>query len=192
MAEEKPEKNKEEAEQKDQEEEEDTAVEELQASMTDGGEKPLGDEKAAEEPEEEPGPEKPVVKHEGRYYGTGRRKEAVARVWVTAGEGKIIINDKPAEEYFMNRHSWLQPVKAPLECVNFEEKINVWATVDGGGKTGQADAIKLGVARALVDMDENARHWLHSAGHMTRDDRATERKKINQPGARAKSQVSKR
>ncbi len=190
MAEEKPEKDEEKAE--ENEEEQSSEVEELQASMTDGEEEQLGDEEVSEEEEEDTGPEKPVVKHDGRFYGTGRRKEAVARVWVEAGDGNISINDKPAEEYFMNRPAWLQTINAPLQCVNFEEKIDVTATVDGGGKTGQADAVRLGVARALVDMDENARHWLHSSGYMTRDDRAKERKKINQPGARAKSQVSKR
>lgn len=177
----------EEASTEESEEAESTEAEELVDSMTDGEEEEL------ESPEEESGSEeKPVVKHEGRYYGTGRRKEAVARVWVQAGSGNIILNDKPADEYFMNRPAWLQAIKSPLECIDFEDKVDVWATLEGGGKTGQADAVKLGIARALVDMDENARYWLHSEGYMTRDDRELERKKINQPGARAKSQVSKR
>jgi small subunit ribosomal protein S9 len=145
-----------------------------------------------EEAEEEKGPEKPIVKHEGRFYGTGRRKQAVARVWVEAGEGNITVNDKPLEDYFMNRAIWLNDATEPLECVDMEEKIDVVATLEGGGKTGQAGALKLGIARALVEMDHNARHWLHADGLMTRDDRAVERKKINQPGARAKAQVSKR
>lgn len=144
-----------------------------------------------EEDEEEP-PSQPTVDTDGRFYGTGRRKEAVARVWVEAGSGNITVNGNDLGTYFSNRAKWTEAVRGPLECLDMEDAIDVWATADGGGLTGQADAIELGLARALVDMDENARHWLRPEGHLTRDDREVERKKINQPGARAKSQVSKR
>jgi len=144
-----------------------------------------------EEAEEEP-PDRPVVPGEGRFYGTGRRKEAVARVWIEAGSGDIDVNGHALEEYFSNRARWTESVRGPLKCLGFEDQIDVRATAEGGGLTGQADALELGIARALVEMDENARHWLRPEGHLTRDDREVERKKINQPGARAKSQVSKR
>lgn len=142
--------------------------------------------------EDEDAQEKPIVKSDGRYYGTGRRKEAVARVWIEEGNGNITVNDSALDDYFNNRRKWTKAAQEPLECLGFEEDINIIAYTKGGGLTGQADAIKLGVARALCEMDDNARSWLRSDGHLTRDDRQVERKKINQPGARAKQQVSKR
>ncbi len=143
------------------------------------------------EPEEETVPD-PVVKHEGKFYGTGRRKNSVARVWITAGTGKFVVDGIQLEDYFDGRQRWVQEPLKPLKELEFEDKIDVTANAKGGGKTGQAEAIKLGVARALVDMDENARKPLHDEGHLTRDERNVERKKVNQPGARAKAQVSKR
>ncbi len=143
------------------------------------------------EPEEETVPD-PVVKHEGKFYGTGRRKNSVARVWITAGTGKFEVDGSSLEDYFDGRRRWVSEPLKPLEELEFEDKIDVTANAKGGGKTGQAEAIKLGVARALVDMDENARKPLHAEGHLTRDERNVERKKVNQPGARAKAQVSKR
>ncbi|MFB6226763.1 MAG: 30S ribosomal protein S9 [bacterium] len=145
-----------------------------------------------EAPEEDQTPTRPVVKSDQQYYGTGRRKESVARVWIEAGDGSITVNDQSADQYFQNRAKWTKAVKSPLETLDFLDDIDVWATAEGGGLTGQADAVKLGIARALVEMDENARSWLKDDGHLTRDDREVERKKINQPGARAKQQVSKR
>lgn len=165
----------------DEDVEEDEELEEIETAMAGEG----------EEDEEEP-PSQPTVESEGRFYGTGRRKEAVARVWVEAGSGNITVNGNDLGTYFSNRAKWTEAVRGPLECLDMEDAIDVWATAEGGGLTGQADAIELGLARALVDMDENARHWLRPEGHLTRDDREVERKKINQPGARAKSQVSKR
>lgn len=161
--------------------EEDEDIEEVETSMEEG-----------DSEEEEDTQTKPIVKSDGEYYGTGRRKEAVARVWIEAGSGEITVNDQDVDQYFQNRKKWTMAVRAPLETVDFEGEIDIWATAEGGGLTGQADAVKLGVARALCEMDENARSWLRSDGHLTRDDREVERKKINQPGARAKQQVSKR
>ncbi len=137
-------------------------------------------------------PADPLVKHDGTFYGTGRRKRSIARVWITAGSGTFIVDGRELKDYFDNRARWIFEALEPLECLGFEEKIDVKANLKGGGKTGQAGAFKLGLARALVEMDPNARPPLHSAGQLTRDDRKVERKKINQPGARAKAQVSKR
>lgn len=170
----------EENEANEENEEREEEIEEVETSMSEG------------EPEEdEDVREKPVVS-EGEYYGTGRRKESVARVWIEPGSGDLTVNDQDVSDYFSNRRKWTKAVEAPLDCLDFEEDIDVRATTSGGGLTGQADSLKLGIARALVEMDENAKTWLRSEGHLTRDDRQVERKKINQPGARAKQQVSKR
>jgi small subunit ribosomal protein S9 len=164
----------------DNETQDDSQIEEVETSMSEG------------EEDEDETRQRPVVKSDDTYYGTGRRKEAVARVWIEEGNGTITINDTPVDQFFNNRQKWINATKAPLESVGFSEDIDVWATTEGGGLTGQADAVKLGVARALVNMDQNAKSWLRPDGHLTRDDREVERKKINQPGARAKQQVSKR
>lgn len=179
----------EEDEQVEAEEADSEELEEIETAMSE--EQDVEDGEGLEDEEEEP-PSQPVVKSEGRFYGTGRRKESVARVWIESGSGEVRINDTSLEAYFSSRPKWTEAVRAPLECVGMEDQVDVWATADGGGLTGQADALQLGVARALVEMDENARYWLRPEGHLTRDDREVERKKINQPGARAKSQVSKR
>ncbi len=156
-------------------------VEDLESAMTDGD---------GEEEDEEPDP--PVIRHEGEFYGTGRRKTSVARVWIEAGDGSITVNGQPADQYFQNRPRWTHQYRGPLQELGFESDLDVRATLEGGGKTGQAGALQLGIARALVEMDENARAFLRPPGYLTRDDRQVERKKMNQPGARAKSQVSKR
>lgn len=168
---------------------EDEELEEIEESMTEGEDSESIDE---DEEEEDTEPTKPVVKHDGEFYGTGRRKESVARVWIEAGDGDMTVNDDNVEHYFNNRAAWVKTVRQPLKELGFEDDIDVWATLEGGGLTGQADALKLGLARALVEMDENARTFLKQEGHLTRDSREQERKKINQPGARAKQQVSKR
>lgn len=160
-------------------------VEEVETAMEEG-------EEGEAEDEDEVTYDEPVVKSEGTFYGTGRRKESVARVWIEAGNGNITVNETDASSYFNNRVKWINSVNSPLECVEFEDDIDVWATAEGGGLTGQSEALQLGIARALVDMDPNARGKLKPEGHLTRDDRQVERKKINQPGARAKNQVSKR
>jgi small subunit ribosomal protein S9 len=126
-----------------------------------------------------------------RAYGTGRRKSSVARVWLQPGEGKIQVNDRPVDEFFT--HPTLKMLLAqPLKVVGLEGKYNVMATVSGGGSTGQAGAIRLGIARALVRVDEAMRTALKKAGLLTRDPRVKERKKYGQKGARARFQFSKR
>ncbi len=126
-----------------------------------------------------------------RAYGTGRRKSSVARVWLQPGAGKIQVNERPVDEFFA--HPTLKMLLAqPLKIVGQEAKYDVVASVSGGGSTGQAGAIRLGIARALVQVDAALRGALKKAGLLTRDPRAKERKKYGQKGARARFQFSKR
>jgi small subunit ribosomal protein S9 len=125
------------------------------------------------------------------YYGTGRRKSAVARVFAKTGSGRIIVNNKPVEEYF-GRKTDQMVVRQPLELVSLGEKIDVVVTVTGGGPSGQAGAIRHGLTRALIVLDENLRQPLRRAGYVTRDAREVERKKVGLHGARRRPQYSKR
>ncbi len=127
---------------------------------------------------------------EERIYATGRRKTSVARVWVTPGTGKITVNRKAGDEYFDTAR--IMVVRQPLELVESVGTFDVWATVKGGGITGQAGALSHGIARALVAADEELRKPLRKAGHLTRDARMVERKKYGRPGARKRFQFSKR
>jgi small subunit ribosomal protein S9 len=126
-----------------------------------------------------------------RYYGTGRRKASVARVWLQSGAGKIEVNARPVDEFFP-RQTLKMILTQPLKVAGVEGKYDVVATVDGGGITGQAGAIRLGIARALLHLDDSTRSPLKKAGLLTRDPRAKERKKYGQKGARARFQFSKR
>jgi len=126
-----------------------------------------------------------------RAYGTGRRKSSVARVWLSPGEGKIQVNDRPVDEFFQ-RPTLKMVIAQPFKVVGLEGKYDVLASVSGGGSTGQAGAIRLGIARALVRADETMRTALKKAGLLTRDPRVKERKKYGQRGARARFQFSKR
>ena len=123
--------------------------------------------------------------------GTGRRKTAVARVYLREGDGKITINDKALEEYFKDPLCQFI-VKQPLDVTDNLTKFDVVITVCGGGQSGQAGACRHGIARALVEVDEANRAALHANGFMTRDPRMVERKKYGQKGARRKFQFSKR
>jgi small subunit ribosomal protein S9 len=125
------------------------------------------------------------------YYGTGRRKSAVARVFAKTGSGRILVNNKPVEEYF-GRKTDQMVVRQPLELVSLGEKIDVVVTVTGGGPSGQAGAIRHGLTRALIVLDENLRQPLRRAGYVTRDAREVERKKVGLHGARRRPQYSKR
>ncbi len=124
-------------------------------------------------------------------YGTGRRKSSVARVWLRPGEGKLLVNDRPVDEFFP-RPTLKMLLAQPLKVVGVEGKFDVMANVSGGGASGQAGAIRLGIARALVQLDETTRTGLKKAGLLTRDPRVKERKKYGQRGARARFQFSKR
>ncbi len=125
------------------------------------------------------------------YQGTGRRKKSVARVQIVPGEGKIIINGRPAEDYFKTAtHQIL--VKQPLELTKMTGRFDIFANVNGGGVSGQAGAIRLGLARALLKADPNLRPFLKKAGYLTRDPRMKERKKYGLKKARKAPQFSKR
>src|SRR5690625_4799167 len=116
-------------------------------------------------------------------YGTGRRKTAAARVFLRLGSGQITINKRPLDEYF-GRETSRMIVPQPLKLVEREDNLDAFVTVAGGGATGQAGAIRHGIARALVEYDETLRSPLRKAGFITRDDRAVERKKVGLHKAR--------
>jgi small subunit ribosomal protein S9 len=124
-------------------------------------------------------------------YGTGRRKSSAARVFLRKGSGSIVVNGKPLDEFF-GRETSRMIVRQPLELTQNIEKFDVLATVEGGGTTGQAGAIRLGIARALVEYDESLKGELRKAGFMTRDAREVERKKVGLHKARRATQFSKR
>lgn len=124
-------------------------------------------------------------------WGLGRRKTAVARVRIAKGEGNILINKRPADEYFTEEED-RKAIRAPLVATETAGQYNVWANVQGGGSTGQAGAVLLGVARALVEAEPELEHTLRAGGYLTRDARMVERKKYGQRGARRRYQYSKR
>ncbi|MBU0517837.1 30S ribosomal protein S9 [bacterium] len=126
-----------------------------------------------------------------KYYATGRRKTSIARVWLTPGEGEMIVNGKEFNDYF-GREVLRLLVEQPFEAVSATGKFNVSATVKGGGKSGQAGAMLLGIARALVEYDPELRSVLKKQKFLTRDPREKERMKCGQPGARKRYQYSKR
>ena len=126
-----------------------------------------------------------------QYYGTGRRKSAIARVYATSGTGKITINKKAIEDYF-GRKTDQMVSRQPLECVQMESKFDVNVIVKGGGPSGQAGAIRHGLTRALMVYDETLRPALRKAGFVTRDSRIVERKKVGLHKARKRPQYSKR
>jgi small subunit ribosomal protein S9 len=126
-----------------------------------------------------------------RFYGTGRRKTSVARVWIRPGAGRIVVNRRAFEDYFP-RETLRMIIAQPLEVTATAGQFDVFATVGGGGPTGQAGAVRHGLSRALARFDEKFRVPLKKAGLLTRDPRMRERKKYGQPGARQKFQYSKR
>jgi small subunit ribosomal protein S9 len=125
------------------------------------------------------------------FQGTGRRKRSIARVKVTLGEGKITVNKRPLEEYF-GRQTLQQIVRQPLEATQSLSRFNIDVKVEGGGTSGQAGALRHGIARALVEMDESLRDVLRKAGLLTRDPREKESKKYGRKRARKRFQFSKR
>ncbi len=127
----------------------------------------------------------------GFYWGTGRRKSSVARVRLKPGEGKIIVNKKDMNDFFVLKQDQIA-VMAPLKAIDGEKKFDVHINVKGGGTTGQAGASLLGIARALKEYDENLLQTLRDGGYLTRDSRMVERKKPGQCGARRSFQFSKR
>ncbi|WP_298772815.1 30S ribosomal protein S9 [uncultured Shewanella sp.] len=126
-----------------------------------------------------------------QYYGTGRRKTSTARVFAKVGTGNIIVNQQPLDQYF-GRETARMVVRQPLELVEMTDKLDIYVTVKGGGNTGQAGAIRHGITRALMQLDEALRPSLRAAGFVTRDARKVERKKVGLRKARRKPQFSKR
>lgn len=128
---------------------------------------------------------------EGLLHAIGKRKTAVARIWIKPGTGQMNINKRPADQY-LNRESDRETVMEPLILTDLRDKFDIQINVRGGGPSGQAGAIRHGISRALVDLDSGLRETLKKAGLLTRDSRMKERKKYGQPGARARFQYSKR
>jgi small subunit ribosomal protein S9 len=125
------------------------------------------------------------------YYATGRRKNAIARTWLTPGKGEIIVNEMPIEAYFTVETSKIT-LKQPLIITNNVENFNIKVKVKGGGLSGQAGAVRHGITKALILADPDLRSVLKKAGFIKRDPRVKERKKYGQKGARARFQFSKR
>jgi small subunit ribosomal protein S9 len=126
------------------------------------------------------------------YWGTGRRKAAVARVRLVPGEGKLVVNGKDGALYFQFNTAYLSATKAPLETLGLEGSYDILVNAHGGGLTGQSDAVKLGVARALCELSPENRKPLKVEGYLTRDPRCKERKKYGLHKARKAPQYSKR
>jgi small subunit ribosomal protein S9 len=126
------------------------------------------------------------------YWGTGRRKSAVARVRLVPGTGQLIVNGRAGDSYFNYNSGYLSAAKAPLETLGLENEYDILVNAHGGGLTGQADSIRLGVARALCELDPDNRSPLKIEGYLTRDPRAKERKKYGLHKARKAPQYSKR
>jgi small subunit ribosomal protein S9 len=126
-----------------------------------------------------------------QYYGTGRRKTAVARVFLRAGSGKFIVNDKPIDTFF-TRETGRMVVRQPLELTQHTTTFDILVNVTGGGESGQAGAVRHGITRALIDYDATLKSALSNAGFVTRDAREVERKKVGFRKARRRKQFSKR
>lgn len=149
--------------------------------------KPSGESKAASSPEKK----EPKLDKQGRAYATGRRKNAVARVWIKPGSGKVTVNGKEQSIYF-SRQTHLLILNQPFLIVDRVGRFDVMATVTGGGLSGQAGAVRHGIARALENFDPALRPPLKKAGMMTRDSRIVERKKVGKHKARRTKQWAKR
>ena len=126
-----------------------------------------------------------------QYYGTGRRKSSSARVYLKPGKGEIMINSRPDEQYF-GRETSRRIIRQPLQATELDSKFDLNIVVKGGGMNGQAGAIQLGIARALLKYDQELRPSLRQGGFLTRDAREVERKKVGLRKARKKEQFSKR
>lgn len=125
------------------------------------------------------------------YYGTGRRKTAVARVFLKSGSGKFMVNDKPVDEFF-SRETGRMVVRQPLDLTQHASTFDIMVNVTGGGESGQAGAVRHGITRALIEYDATLKQVLSNAGFVTRDAREVERKKVGLHKARRRKQFSKR
>jgi small subunit ribosomal protein S9 len=128
---------------------------------------------------------------EEQFYGTGKRKTAVARVWMRPGNGQMTINKKPVEQYLVRESDRMLTIE-PLKITDMADKFDIYVNVNGGGISGQAGAIRHGISRALILADPKLRDSVKKEGFLTRDSRMKERKKYGQPGARKRFQYSKR
>ena len=126
-----------------------------------------------------------------QYYGTGRRKTAIARVFLRTGSGKFVVNDKPVDEFF-SRETGRMVVRQPLELTQHTTTFDILVNVEGGGESGQAGAVRHGITRALIEYDATLKPALSNAGFVTRDAREVERKKVGLHKARRRKQFSKR
>lgn len=126
-----------------------------------------------------------------QYIATGRRKNSIARVRILPGEGKMLVNSRPMDNYF-SRESHRLIIMQPIELANLDKKLDIYAKVEGGGTSGQAGALRHGIARALVKMNEGLKSVLKKAGFLTRDSRMRERKKYGRKRARRRFQYTKR
>lgn len=126
-----------------------------------------------------------------QYYGTGRRKTAIARVFLRSGSGKFVVNDKPVDEFF-SRETGRMVVRQPLELTQHLNTFDILVNVEGGGESGQAGAVRHGITRALIEYDATLKPALSTAGFVTRDAREVERKKVGFRKARRRKQFSKR
>ena len=135
--------------------------------------------------------DKPKLDSLGRAYSTGKRKDAVARVWIKKGSGQITVNKKPVEKYFA-RPTLQMIIQQAFSVTSAENQFDVMATVKGGGLSGQAGAVRHGLSKALTIFDRELRGALKAAGFLTRDSRVVERKKYGKPKARRSFQFSKR
>jgi small subunit ribosomal protein S9 len=126
-----------------------------------------------------------------KFYATGKRKRAVARVWIAPGSGQLTVNQRTLEQYFQRETSRMV-LKQPLEMLEVADRYDIVASVAGGGLSAQAEAMRHGIARALASEDPERRRVLKRAGFLTRDAREKERKKYGRPGARKRFQFSKR
>ena len=132
-----------------------------------------------------------MAKAADTYYATGRRKNAIARVWVKPGTGTVTVNQKPMADY-LGRKVLEMVVESPMKAIGLDGKLDVVANCEGGGIAGQAGAVKLGIARAIIEMDPNLRTPLRRTGYLTRDPRVKERKKYGRKRARRGFQFVKR
>ena len=128
---------------------------------------------------------------DSRTYATGKRKTAIARIWLKPGTGTIVVNGKPVDDYF-ERETSRMILRQAFELLEAQDQFDVWATCTGGGKAAQAEAMRHGISRALIELDPEKRSVIKKAGFLTRDARKKERKKYGQPGARKRFQYSKR
>ncbi len=139
----------------------------------------------------EEGQPEPKIDAQGRAYGTGRRKNAIARVWLKPGSGRLTVNGRDGDAYFA-RPTLRQQIEQPFVAINRKDQYDVWCTVSGGGLSGQAGALRHGIGRALIAHEPGLRPALKSGGFLTRDSRVVERKKYGRAKARRSFQFSKR